>query len=121
MNNHSSSKLVSNMKTNRLLFVTLLLALAAPFAAAQSPAPAAPPPAAKQPAAKQPAAKGPAKPYPLQICLVTENDLDSMGDEVSFVYQGQEIKFCCKPCEKKFLRAPEKYLAKLAPKEPGKK
>ena len=40
-----------------------------------------------------------------------------MGDEVSFVYQGQVIKFCCKPCEKKFLRAPKKYLAKLAAKE----
>ena len=48
---------------------------------------------------------------------MTDSDLDSMGDEVSFVYQGQVIKFCCKPCEKKFLRAPKKYLAKLAAKE----
>ena len=94
MNNHSSSKLVSKMKTNHLLLVTLL---------------ATPPPAAAKPAVAVPV-----KAYPLKVCLVTDSDLDSMGDEVSIVYQGQEIKFCCKPCEKKFLRAPEKYLAKLA-------
>jgi YHS domain-containing protein len=115
MNNHPSSKLVSNMKTTRFLLIALF-ALAAPFAAAQSTASVTPPPAAAKPADK-----GPAKPYPLKICLVTDSDLDSMGDEVSFVYQGREIKFCCKPCEKKFLRAPEKYLAKLAAQEAGKK
>ncbi len=103
------------MKTTRLLLVTLV-ALAAPFAAAQSAAPATPPPAAGKPAVK-----GPVKPYPLKVCLVTDNDLDSMGDEVSIVYEGQVIKFCCKPCEKKFLRNPEKYLAKLAPKDAPKK
>ena len=56
------------------------------------------------------------KPYPLKVCLVTDNDLDSMGDEVSIVYEGQTIKFCCAPCEKKFRQNPAKYLAKLAPK-----
>lgn len=96
------------MRTNRLLLVTLLV-ITAPFAMAKSTPPSTPPPAAPNSAAK-----GPAKPYPLDICLVTDSDLDSMGDEVSIVYQGQVIKFCCKPCEKKFLRAPEKYLAKLA-------
>lgn len=103
------------MKTHRLLFVTVL-AFAAPFAAAQSPTPAASPAATANPAAKVPT-----KPYSLKVCLVTDSDLDSMGDEVSFVYQGQEIKFCCKPCEKKFLRAPEKYLAKLAALQAAKK
>jgi YHS domain-containing protein len=98
------------MKTNRLLLLTLL-ALAAPFASAQSNAPAAAPSAAAKSAAK-----GAAQPYPLKTCLVTGNDLDSMGDEVSIIHQGQVIKFCCKPCEKKFLRTPEKYLAKLAAK-----
>lgn len=108
MNNHSCSKLVSPVKTSRLLLVALV-AFAAPFAAAQSNASATPPAAAAKPAAKSPA-----KAYPLKVCLVTDSDLDSMGDEVTFVYQGQTIKICCKPCEKKFLRAPEKYLAKLA-------
>lgn len=58
-------------------------------------------------------AKNPAKPYPLQTCLVTDNDLGSMGDERAFVYEGQEIKICCKPCERKFLKNPERYLKKL--------
>jgi hypothetical protein len=53
------------------------------------------------------------KPYPLTTCVVTDNDLGSMGDEQRIVYQGQEIKFCCKPCEAKFLKNPAKYLAKL--------
>jgi YHS domain-containing protein len=115
MNNHSS-KFVSNMKTNRLLLV-VLVTFAASFAAAQSQSK----PATPAPAATSPVVKGPAKAYPLKICVVTDSDLDSMGDEVSFIYQGQEIKFCCKPCEKKFLRNPEKYLAKLAAEQAGKK
>ncbi len=103
------------MKTKRLLFITLL-ALAASFAAAQSTAPLTPPAAATKPTGN-----GPAKSYSLKVCLVTDNDLGSMGDEVSIVYQGQTIKFCYNPCEKKFLRAPEKYLAKLAAQESAKK
>jgi len=103
------------MKTIRLLSFTLLV-IAAPFASAQLTTPATP-----LPAVANSTVKGPTKAYPLKICLVTESDLDSMGDEVSIVYQGQTIKFCCKPCEKKFLRAPEKYLAKLASLEAGKK
>jgi hypothetical protein len=54
------------------------------------------------------------KPYPLKTCLVTDNDLKSMGDPVTIVHEGQEIKFCCAPCEKKFLKDPKKYLDKLA-------
>lgn len=54
-------------------------------------------------------------PYPLNVCIVTDNDLGSMGDERTFVYEGQEIKICCKPCEKKFLKDPARYLKKLAP------
>jgi hypothetical protein len=57
--------------------------------------------------------KGVVKPYPLQTCLVTDNDLGSMGDERSFVYEGQEIKICCKPCERKFRKDPARYLKKL--------
>ncbi|MBK8095443.1 MAG: hypothetical protein IPK32_26630 [Verrucomicrobiaceae bacterium] len=54
-----------------------------------------------------------AKPYPLKTCLVTGNDLDSMGGPITKVYDGQEIKFCCKPCVKKFEANKAKYLAKL--------
>jgi nitrous oxide reductase accessory protein NosL len=53
------------------------------------------------------------KPYPLKVCLVTGNDLDSMGDTRVEVYQGQELRFCCKPCVRKFYANPEKYLSKL--------
>ena len=54
-----------------------------------------------------------AKPYPLTTCIVTDNALGSMGDEQRIVYQGQEIKFCCSPCEAKFLKNPGKYLTKI--------
>jgi hypothetical protein len=57
---------------------------------------------------------GGTKSYPLKTCIVTDNDLGSMGDEQRIVYQGQEIKFCCKPCEAKFLKNPAKYLAKIS-------
>lgn len=54
-----------------------------------------------------------AKSYPLKVCLVSGNDLDSMGGPITKVYNGQEIKFCCKPCVKKFEANQAKYLAKL--------
>ncbi len=54
-----------------------------------------------------------AKPYPLKNCLVSGNDLDSMGGPITKVYKGQEIKFCCKPCIKKFEANQAKYLSKL--------
>lgn len=53
------------------------------------------------------------KPYPLKTCIVTDNDLGSMGEEQSFVYEGREIKLCCAPCRKKFDKAPAKFIAKL--------
>ena len=53
------------------------------------------------------------KRYPLKTCIVTDNDLDSMGGERKLVYQGQEVKFCCAPCVKKFNKNPGKYLSKL--------
>jgi hypothetical protein len=71
-------------------------------------------------AEKKSADKGGAKPYPLDICIVTDNDLGSMGDEKVIVYEGQTIKFCCAPCEAKFRKNPAKYLAKLTPAEPKK-
>jgi YHS domain-containing protein len=55
-----------------------------------------------------------AKPYPLKTCMVTDEDLDS--DAYSFVYKGQEIKLCCKPCKEDFDKDPAKYLKKLAAK-----
>ncbi len=51
--------------------------------------------------------------YPLKTCLVSGNDLGSMGAPISKAYNGQTIIFCCKPCVKKFDANPAKYLAKL--------
>lgn len=53
------------------------------------------------------------KPYPLQVCIVTDNELGSMGTPVTLVHEGQTVKFCCKPCVKKFKAEPQKYLSKL--------
>lgn len=63
----------------------------------------------------KPRKEGKAKPYPLETCIVTDNKLGAMGDEVTMVYEGQEIKFCCKPCKKKFEKEPARYLPKLKP------
>ena len=54
-----------------------------------------------------------ATPYPLETCIVTDNKLDSMGDKTTIIHEGQEIKFCCKPCETKFKKDPARYLPKL--------
>ncbi len=54
-----------------------------------------------------------ATPYPSKICLVTDNELGSMGKVVTKIHDGQQVKFCCKPCVKKFNANPAKYLAKL--------
>jgi len=58
-------------------------------------------------------ASGGVKSYTLKTCLVTGNSLGSMGDPITEVYQGQQIKFCCKACIAKFHKDPAKYLAKL--------
>lgn len=59
------------------------------------------------------AATAGAKPYPLEVCPVSGEKLGGMGEPVVFVYQGQEIKLCCKNCRKDFDAEPAKYLAKL--------
>ena len=53
------------------------------------------------------------KPYPLETCIVSDEKLGEMGKPVVFVYQGQEIKFCCKSCRPKFDKDPAKYLKKI--------
>ena len=54
-----------------------------------------------------------AKPYPLKTCLVSGEKLNAMGKPYVFVYEGQEIKFCCKGCLKAFEKEPAKYLKKI--------
>ena len=94
------------MKTS----LTFLLAFGL-VSCATTPAPAGAVPVAREPAKK--AAPKP-KPYPLETCLVTGDDLDEMDERVSTVYDGQVFEFCCKPCLKKFHKNPGKYVKLLA-------
>ncbi len=61
-------------------------------------------------------AEGDAKAYPLTVCIVSDEDLDSMGGPVELVHKGQTIKFCCSSCVDSFKDNPDEYLAKLAGK-----
>lgn len=54
-----------------------------------------------------------AKPYPLDKCIVSDEKLGEMGKPYVFTYKGQEIKLCCKSCQKDFKKDPAKYLKKL--------
>jgi hypothetical protein len=53
------------------------------------------------------------KPYPLEKCLVTDEPLDEWDDMQTIVYKGQEMKFCCEMCLKKFNKNPVRYLSLL--------
>lgn len=53
------------------------------------------------------------KAYPLNTCIVSGAQLGGMGEPVTKVYDGQEIKFCCNDCVAAFEANPERYLAKL--------
>src|SRR6187549_283308 len=54
-----------------------------------------------------------AKPYPLDKCIVSDEKLGEMGKPFVFVHEGQEIKLCCKSCQKDFKKEPAKYMKKL--------
>ncbi len=53
------------------------------------------------------------RPYPLDTCIVSGARLGSMGEPVTRVYKGQEVKFCCAGCLPRFESDPDKYLEKL--------
>ncbi|MCP5537704.1 MAG: hypothetical protein H7A51_15905 [Akkermansiaceae bacterium] len=53
------------------------------------------------------------KPYPLDTCIVSGEELGSMGEPHVFVHEGQEIKMFCDKCVPKFDKNPAKYLALL--------
>ena len=54
------------------------------------------------------------KPYTLDKCIVSDEKLGEMGKPFVFTYEGQEIKLCCKSCQKDFKKDPSKYVKKLA-------
>ncbi|WP_038160689.1 hypothetical protein [Verrucomicrobium sp. BvORR106] len=53
------------------------------------------------------------KPYPLKTCVVSDDELGTMGKPYEFTHDGQQIKLCCKSCLKKFKADPAKYLSKI--------
>ena len=59
------------------------------------------------------AAEAAAKPYPVDICLVTDEKLGSMGAPYVFVEEGYEVKFCCRGCVGSFNRNKEQFMTKL--------
>ena len=55
-------------------------------------------------------------PYTLDTCVVMDSKLGSMGDPITRVYNGQQVKFCCEPCVEEFESDPDFYLEQLATK-----
>jgi len=85
------------MKTPKLITTTLLglSILAAPLAGLAADA------------------KDQPKPDNLTTCPVSGDKLGEMGKPFVFVYQGQEVKLCCKDCKKDFDKDPAKYIQKI--------
>ena len=58
------------------------------------------------------------KTYPLQVCVVSDEKLGSMGKPAEYIYraEGQPdrlVMFCCSGCEEDFMKAPAEHLAKI--------
>lgn len=53
------------------------------------------------------------KPYPLKVCVVSDEKLGEMGKPFVFEYKGQEIKLCCKSCKKDFDKDPAKFIKRM--------
>lgn len=51
--------------------------------------------------------------YPLTTCVVSGEELGSMGDPVEYRHNGTLVKFCCDECIPKFEEDPDAYLSKL--------
>lgn len=52
--------------------------------------------------------------YPLKTCLVSGEELGSMGDPVEYVHEGRVlVQFCCESCIDEFEADKAKYLVKL--------
>ena len=60
----------------------------------------------------------PAKAYPLDTCIVSGEALDPAVPPL--IYNGWQVRFCCKGCIKKFNASPDKYVAKLDALKPKK-
>ena len=57
------------------------------------------------------------RPYPLDTCLVSNEKIDPAVPAIT--YKGQEYRFCCKGCARKFAANPDHYAAKLGAQRPA--
>jgi YHS domain-containing protein len=57
------------------------------------------------------------RPYPLDTCLVSNEKIDPAVPAIA--YKGQEYRFCCKGCARKFAANPDHYAAKLGGQHPA--
>lgn len=62
---------------------------------------------------KSAAAGGVPDTYPLKTCVVSGEELGSMGEPFVIVHEGTTVKFCCDGCVDDFKEDPAPYLAKL--------
>ncbi len=53
------------------------------------------------------------RPYPLGVCAVSGEELGAMGKPIVKVYDGREVRFCCKSCIKDFEADKAGYWAKI--------
>lgn len=105
------------MKTNLLCLALVLTAAACSAEKPKDPAPAAKP--SDTTAAATAAAAGamklvkttPSASYPLKKCVVSGEELGSMGEPVAYKWGDVEVQFCCSDCVEKFEKEPEKFLA----------
>ncbi len=51
--------------------------------------------------------------YPLNACLVSNEELGGMGEPLDLVYNNHLVRLCCKGCIKKLEKEPAKFLATL--------
>lgn len=51
--------------------------------------------------------------YKLKTCVISDEELGSMGDPVELLYGTQLVRLCCKSCVKSFYKDPAKYMKKV--------
>ena len=49
--------------------------------------------------------------YPLKKCVVSGEDLGTMGKAVKVTHEGTDVYLCCKSCTKKFTAEAAKFTA----------
>lgn len=55
----------------------------------------------------------PSADYPLDVCVVSGDELTAMGGPIAYEYEGREVQFCCAGCTKKFLADPSPHLERI--------